>query len=195
VLNLLDKKSETFRSMQADFAWDQFSKVGESVGEGHDIKSGKMYFRRSGQNVDVAADITSPFPQKMIFMNGVVELYTPKTGEVERHDAGKNRKSFESFLALGFGGRGSDLKKNFDLRYAGTETVNGKPTYKLELTPKTQEVKSMFPHITLWINQENGMSEQQFLDQGEGDYRKGTYTNIIINPPKLPPMAFDLKAK
>ena len=26
VLNLLDKKSETFRSMQADFAWDQLDR-------------------------------------------------------------------------------------------------------------------------------------------------------------------------
>jgi hypothetical protein len=143
----------------------------------------------------VAAVITEPVAKKLVFRNGEVQVYTFKTGEIERHDAGKNRKSFESFLALGFGGRGSDLKKNFDIRYAGTETVNGKSTYKLELTPKTQEVKSMFPHITLWINQQTGMSEQQFLDQGEGDYRRAIYTNISVNPPTLPPSAFDLKAK
>ena len=191
VLNLLDKKSETFKQVQTDFVWDQYQKVVDE----HDIQKGVMYFKRSGPDVDVAAVITQPVAKKLVFKNGEVQIYNFKTGEIERHNAGKNKKSFESFLALGFGGRGSDLQKNFDIRYAGTETVNGKPTYKLELTPKTKEVKSMFPLITLWINQQTGMSEQQKLDQGEGDYRLATYSNIVVNPPALPPGAFDLKSK
>lgn len=191
VLNLLDKKSETFKQVQTDFVWDQYQKVVDI----HEIEKGVMYFKRSGSNVDVAAVINGPVTKKLVFKNGVVQIYNFKTGEVERHDAGKNRKSFESFLALGFGGRGSDLQNNFEIRYAGTETVGGKPTYKLELTPKTKEVKTMFPLITLWINQQTGMSEQQKLDQGEGDYRLATYSDIVVNPPSLPPGAFDLKTK
>ncbi len=192
VLNLLDKKSETFKQVQTDFVWDQYSKVMDET----DKQKGVMYFKRSGPNdVDVAALIQEPFAKKLVFKNGEVQIYSFKTGEIERHNAGKNKKSFESFLALGFGGRGSDLQKNFEIRYDGTETINGKPTYKLELTPKTKEVKSMFPLITLWINQQTGMSEQQKLDQGEGDYRLATYSNIVVNPPTLPPGAFDLKSK
>jgi outer membrane lipoprotein-sorting protein len=191
VLNLLDKKSETFKQVQTDFEWDQYQKVVDE----HEIQKGVMYFKRSGLNVDVSAVINEPVAKKLVFKNGEVQIYNFKTGDIERHDAGKNRKSFESFLALGFGGRGSDLKKNFELRYVGTENINGKPTFKLELTPKTQEVKSMFPLITLWINQQTGMSEQQKLDQGEGDYRLAKYFNINVNPPTLPSTAFDLKAK
>jgi outer membrane lipoprotein-sorting protein len=191
VLSLLDKKSETFKQVQTDFEWDQYQKVVDE----HDLQKGVMYFKRSGANVDVSAVITEPVAKKLVFKNGEVQIYNFKSGETERHDAGKNRKSFESFLALGFGGRGSDLQKNFEIRYAGTETINGKPTYKLELTPKTQEVKNMFPLITLWINQQTGMSEQQKLDQGEGDYRLAKYFNIAVNPPTLPPSAFDLKKK
>lgn len=192
VLNLLDKKSETFKQVQTDFEWDQYQKVVDE----HDLQKGVMYFKRTGPNdVDVAAVFTEPVAKKLVFKNGEVQIYTFKSGEIERHDAGKNKKSFESFLALGFGGRGSDLQKNFEIRYGGVETVSGKPTYKLELTPKTKEVKSMFPLITLWINQQTGMSEQQKLDQGEGDYRLAKYFNIVVNPPTLPPSAFDLKAK
>jgi hypothetical protein len=191
VLAFLDETSKTFKQVQTDFEWDQYQKVVDE----HDIQKGVMYFKRTGPNVDVAAVITEPVAKKLVFKNGEVQIYTFKTGEIERHDAGKNRKSFESFLALGFGGRGSDLQKNFEIRYAGTETINGKPTYKLELTPKTQEVKNMFPRITLWINQQTGMSEQQKLDQGEGDYRLAKYFSIVVNPPTLPPSAFDLKTK
>jgi outer membrane lipoprotein-sorting protein len=191
VFDLLDKSSEHFQAVQARFEWDQYQKVVDE----HDQQSGTMYFKRTPAGVDVAADITKPIEKKLVFKNGVVELYTPKTGQTEHHEAGKNRKSFESFLALGFGGTSRDLQKNFDVSYAGTETVNGHPTYKLELTPKEQQVRNMFPHITLWINQQNGMSEQQKLDQGEGDYRLARYANITLNPPKLPENAFLLKGK
>ena len=191
VLNLLDSRSATFKAVQANFEWDQYQKVVDE----HDLQKGVMYFKRTGASVDVAADITSPVPKKLLLQGGKLDLYTPKTGEVVHKEVGKNRKSFESFLALGFGGSGRDLANNFEVRYAGTETVNGKPTYKLELTPKAAEAKSMFPLITLWINQQTGMSEQQKLDQGEGDYRLARYTGIVVNPPKLPEEAFRLKAK
>ena len=191
VISLLNKTSETFKAVQTDFEWDQYQKVVDE----HDIQRGVMYFKRTGANVDVAADITYPVAKKLVLKNGDAQIYTPKTGEIQRYDTRKKQQSVETFLALGFGGRGDDLKKNFDVRYAGTETVGGKPTYKLELTPKAAQVKNMFPLITLWINQQTGMSEQQKLDQGEGDSRTATFTNIKVNPPKLPPDAFDLKAK
>jgi outer membrane lipoprotein-sorting protein len=191
VISLLNKTSETFKAVQTDFEWDQYQKVVDE----HDIQRGVMYFKRTGANVDVAADITSPVAKKLVLKNGDAQIYTPKTGEIQRYDTRKKQQSVETFLALGFGGRGVDLQKNFDVRYSGTETVNGKPTYKLELTPKAAQVKNMFPLITLWINQQTGMSEQQKLDQGEGDYRLARYTSIQINPKALPPDAFDLKAK
>ncbi len=190
VLALLDSKSATFKAVQANFEWDQYQKVVDE----HDLQKGTMYFKRNGPSVDVAADITTPITKKLVLQGGQLDMYTPKTGELIHKEVGKNRKSFESFLALGFGGSGRDLAKNFDVRYSGAEPVNGKPTYKLELVPKTAEARNMFPLITLWINQQTGMSEQQKLDQGGGDYRLAHYTNITVNPPKLPDDAFRLKA-
>ena len=190
VLTLLDNKSTTFKAVQANFEWDQYQKVVDE----HDLQKGVMYFKRNGPNVDIAADIATPIAKKLVLQNGVLDLYTPRTGEVVHKEVGKNRKSFESFLAVGFGGSGRDLASNFEVHYAGTETVSGKPTYKLELVPKAAEAKNMFPRITLWINQQTGMSEQQKLDQGGGDYRLARYTNIVVNPPKLPDDAFRLKA-
>jgi outer membrane lipoprotein-sorting protein len=121
-----------------------------------------------------------------------LQVYNRKTGQVTPYDARKNRESFESFLALGFGGRGHDLAKSFDVRYAGSEQAMGVLTYKLELVPKAQEARRMFPLITLWIDQKTGMSVQQKLDQGEGDYRVAKYTNVQVNQP-LPGDAFSLK--
>ena len=189
VLNLLDRTSATFKSLQANFEWDQYQKVVDE----HDVQKGVMYFKRAGSSVAVAADIPSPLAKKLVLRNDKLDLYTPSTRQLMHKDVGKNRKSFESFLALGFGASGRDLTNNFEVHYAGTETVNGKPCYKLELTPKAAEARNMFPLITLWINQQTGMSEQQKLDQGEGDYRLARYSNIAVSPPRLPADAFRLK--
>lgn len=188
-ISLLDRTSVGFKSVQTDFEWDQFQKVVEE----HDLQKGVMYFRRSGTSVDVAADIRQPAPgKKLLLKDGALQVFTRKTQQVTNYDARKNQQNFESFLALGFGGRGHDLPKNFDVRCVGTENAMGVATYRLELVPKNNEARRMFPLITLWINQQTGMSVQQKLDQGEGDYRLAKYTHIEVNQ-ALPPDAFVLK--
>ncbi len=188
-LGLLDRTSVGFKSVQTDFEWDQFQKVVEE----HDLQRGVMYFRRAGTSVDVSADIRTPAPgKKLLLKDGALQVFARKTQQVTNYDARKNQQNFESFLALGFGGPGKDLPKNFTVRCSGTETAMGVATYKLELVPKSNEARRMFPLITLWINQQTGMSVQQKLDQGEGDYRLAKYTHIEINQ-ALPADAFVLK--
>src|SRR5689334_21307549 len=111
VLSLLDSKSASVKSVQANFEWDQYQKVVDE----HDLQTGVMYFKRNGATVDVAADIEKPITKKLVLQGGQLDMYTPKTGEVIHKEVGKNRKSFESFLALGFGGSGRDLAANFDV--------------------------------------------------------------------------------
>lgn len=194
VLALLDRSSVRFRTLQADFVWDQYQKVVDE----HDIQKGVIYFRRSGNNVDVSADIHhDDAPQsdrrKLLFTGSDVKIYSYKTHQVTSYAAGKNREEVESFLALGFGGSASDLKKNFEIRYAGIETIDGRPTYKLELTPKAQRVQEMFRLVTLWIDQQTGMSLQQKAMEGKYDYRLAKYpfSSMKLNQ-KLPGNAFKL---
>ncbi len=189
VLTLLDRSSVGFKTLKANFEWDQYQMV---VNE-HERDNGTMYFKRIGANVDVGADIqTRGREKKMVLKDGALQILLRKTGQVTSYDTRKKRESFESFLALGFGGRGHDLPKSFVLHYAGVENAAGIQTYKLELTPKSQQVRQMFPKITLWIDPRTGMSVQQKLDQGEGDYRLAVYSRIEVNAP-LPGDAFSLK--
>jgi len=189
VLSFMDKVSAGFKSVQTDFEWDQYEKVVDE----HDIQRGVMYFKRGADGVDVAAEITSPENKKLVFKNNELQVYFPKTKQLTRKEIGKNRETVESFLALGFGGRGHDLPKSFDVQYIGEEPIAGKSCYKLELTPRSEQARHMFPLITLWINQQTGMSDQQKLEQGAGDYRIARYTNITVNPRSLPAGAFDVK--
>jgi outer membrane lipoprotein-sorting protein len=187
VLNLMDKTAASFRTLETNFVWDQY----QSVVDEHDIQEGTMYFRRNGQNVEMAADITKPDRKYVLFTNGTVQVYQPKIDQITKYNAGKNRAEFESFLVLGFGGRGHDLEKSFDVKYDGTEKIDNLPTYKLELTPKAKRVRDMFQTIILWIDQSRGVSVQQKFIEPSGDYRLASYRNIKINE-KLPDV-FKLK--
>ena len=177
VLNLMDKTAAGFKTVETNFVWDQYQKVVDE----HDMQEGTMYFRRNGQNVEMAASITKPDTKYVLFTDGTVQVYQPKIDQVTKYNAGKNRADFESFLVLGFGGRGHDLQKSFDVKFAGAETIDGIPTYKLELTPKAQRVRNMFETITLWIDQQRGVSVQQKFVEPTGDYRIASYRNIKIN--------------
>jgi outer membrane lipoprotein-sorting protein len=188
VLSSMDKAAASFRSAQCDFVWDQYQRVVDD----HDYQKGTMYFRRQGNDVQMAADITSPAKKYVLFTGDLVSLYEPSIDQVTQYNPGKNKADFESFLVLGFGGRGHDLEKSFDVSYAGMEQVQGVNAAKLELTPKSQRVKNMFQTITLWIDPARGVSVQQKFQEPSGDYRLAKYSNIQLNQ-KIPGDVFKLK--
>jgi outer membrane lipoprotein-sorting protein len=187
-LKAMDQAADNFRTAQCDFVWDQYQKVVDD----HDYQKGTMYFRRQGSDVQMAADITAPDKKFVLFTGTLVSLYQPSIDQVTEYNPGKSKADFESFLVLGFGGRGHDLEKSFDVNYAGMEQVQGVNAAKLELTPKSQRVKSMFQTITLWIDPARGVSVQQEFSEPSGDYRVAKYSNIQVNH-KIPGDVFKLK--
>ena len=189
VLNSMDRTAANFHNAQCDFVWDQYQKVVDD----HDFQKGTMYFRREGNDVEVATDITSPTKKYVPAANGKVSLYQPPPlDQVTEYSIGKNKAEVESFMVLGFGGRGHDLANSFDVKYAGMEQAQGVNAAKLELTPKSARVAGMFKTITLWIDPARGVSVQQKFLEPSGDYRLTKYSNIQLNG-KIPGDVFKLK--
>lgn len=188
VLASMDKASASDKTIQCRFEWDQFTKVVNDI----DKQEGTIYFRRAGNSVEMAAHIESPDTKIVVYSQGMVRVYQPKIDTEQRYSAGANRAEFDSFLVLGFGGRGHDLGKSFDVQYGGTETVDGVNTAQLVLVPKEDKVRQMFNKILLWIDPDRGISVQQKFFQPSGDYRLAKYSDIKINQ-KLPDHAFEIK--
>ena len=192
VLNEMDTASKNFRSAQANFEWDQYTKVVDET----DKQTGKVYYRRQGQEVQMAADIEQanghPEPRNVLYADGKVQMYQPKIDQVTDYNTSKNKAEVESFLVLGFGGSGHDMLNSFDVKYLGTEKLGDIQTEKLDLSPKNPKLRNLFPHIVLWIDPQRGISVQQQLFQPSGDYRLAKYSDIQVNQ-KLPDSAFKLK--
>jgi outer membrane lipoprotein-sorting protein len=189
VLSQMDATAAKFSSAQADLESDNYSKVVDD----HDIQKGTFFVRKTNKGVEMALDIAQPEKKYVLFNEGTVQVYEPKIDQVTKYNAGKNRAAMESFLVLGFGGKGHDLPKQFDVKYAGTENVGGVNAAKLDLVPRQASVKNMYSLITLWIDPARGVSVQQkFLDEKSGDYRLAKYSNIKMNE-KVPDSVFRLK--
>ncbi len=189
ILTKMDQTAATFKSAQADFVWDQYQRVVDET----DTQKGKMYVRRQGNKVEMAADINSPAPQYVLYDGDKVRMYLPKAAQVTEYSAGKNKAEVESFLVLGFGGRGHDLLKSFNVKHVGSEQVDGINAAKLELTPKTERGRGIFQTIILWIDPARGVSVQQkFIEPESGNYRFAKYSNIKLNE-KVADDVFKLK--
>jgi outer membrane lipoprotein-sorting protein len=189
VLNRMDESAARFRTAEASFAWTQYNKV---IDETTETQRGKIYFRRVGKDIQMAAEITQPDTKLLIFSGGKIQIYQPRIDQVDVYDAGSHREEFESFLVLGFGGGGHEMLKSFDVKYVGEEKIDAADATKLDLTPKSEKVRLQFSHILLWIDPQKGISVQQQLFQASGDYRLAKYSDIQLNQ-KIPDSVFKLK--
>jgi outer membrane lipoprotein-sorting protein len=187
VLSQMDKTAAEFRTAQANFVWEQFFKVVNET----DTQKGTVYYRKSGKDIQMLAEITDP-PKTVLFSGGKVQVYEPKLKRVTAYEAGKNREAVESFLVLGFGGSGRDMVKSFDVKYLGSEEAGGVNSAKLELVPKSDRVRGIFAKIWLWIDPARGISVQQQFFEPSGDYRLAKYSDIKVNQ-KISDSVFKLK--
>jgi outer membrane lipoprotein-sorting protein len=189
VLNQMDEAAAKFRTTQANFTWIQYNKVIEDIA---DTQKGKIYFRRPGREVQMAADLSEPDTKQLIFSDGKIQVYQPRLDQVDVYDASAHREEFESFLVVGFGGGGHDMLKSFAVKFLGNEKIGGSDTVKLDLVPKSEKVRQSFSHLVLWIDPLRGISVQQQLFETSGDYRLAKYSDIQVNQ-KISDNAFKLK--
>ena len=188
VLHSMDENAAKFRTAQADFVWKTYNSV---VGDITETDKGKIYFRRSGSNLQMSARFTEPPSKQVVFTGGTVQILQPG-GQVDEYDTAAHREEVETFLVLGFGSGGHDLRKSFDLKDLGQEKIDNIETEKLELVPKAANVRTHVPKVVLWIDPARGLSVQQQIFEQSGDYRLAEYSSIELNQ-KVPDNVFKLK--
>src|SRR5579863_2890356 len=137
VLKKMDAVSASFQTAQADFVWDQYQKVVDET----DTQKGTVYYRRSAKKIEMMADIKQPDQKFVLYKDGMLQVYQPKIEQVMNYSAGAHGSELESFLVLGFGGSGQDLKQSFDVTYEGEETIDAVATARLRLIPKGEKMR------------------------------------------------------
>jgi outer membrane lipoprotein-sorting protein len=183
VLATMDKSAADFRSLTADLENTKYTDVVKDTS----VEKGRIYVRKDSK---MRIEITDPDPRTILRVGDSLFVYTPKIKRVEEFDLGKNRAMVDQYVLLGFGTRSEALQKSYDVKLTGEEQLDGKKTYLLELTPKSDDVKHQLTKIQMWIDSASWLPVQQkFFETAPGDYIQFHYTNMMKNL-KIPDSRF-----
>lgn len=190
VLQRMDEGARKFKAVSAKFKEVNYTAVLQESS----TQNGQLWLQRRGKGAGVVGKMHfDPPDETTIGFNGhLVEKYYPKGNQVDRIDVGKNAAQIDEFILLTFGAEGSDLQKSYDVKFAGTETIDGKRCAHLQLTPKSDEARKLATMIEMWVPEDKGFAVQQKVTEPSGNYVLNSYSEIKMNPP-LPDSAFELK--
>jgi outer membrane lipoprotein-sorting protein len=84
------------------------------------------------------------------------------------------------------------LLHDFDVKLADWEMLDNVQTARLELVPKSDDLKRFFTRLILWIDPKRDVPLKQQRFESSGDYQVTHYTNIRV-PGKISDDVFRLK--
>jgi outer membrane lipoprotein-sorting protein len=179
VLARIDKAGAAFQGMSAKVTRVSHTDV---INEDATDSGVIMLKRPHSHDMRMLVNLTQPDPKTVAFYGHKLEIYYPKINTVQEIDVGKERALVEQFFLIGFGTSKADLEGAYNIRLAGSETLDGKNTTRLELIPKSKEVLQHLKKFELWISPDGYPMRQKFYEPG-GDYMLVTYSDMRINPP------------
>ena len=188
VLAHMDRGAREFRALSAKMKRVQYTAVIDEKSE----TEGIIRLRRAKNGTTGVLEFQGA-EQRTVFIAGKnIQIYYPKANSVEIYDASKYVSNIDQFLLLGFGTSSAELRQSYGLKVLGSETLAGAPAMRLELTPKSVEVKKLISKIELWIPEGQSNPIQEKVTEPSKNYELVTYSAIQVNP-NLPDSAFDLK--
>lgn len=188
VLAKMDQQGAGLRSMSARITQKKWTHILEEFDKG---ESGYFYFLRERDQVFLRKDVLTPQENTLIIRQGTVWFYQPRIKQAQRYNLGRNRDKAE-FLLLGFGSNQEALKETYKIQLLKQESIDGRQTYVLELTPRSDQVSAYFSKIVLWVDAALWVPIQQKLVEPNHDYLLIRFDDIKLND-RISRSRFDVK--
>jgi outer membrane lipoprotein-sorting protein len=170
----LDREAKDFHSLSARM---ERTKVTVVVND-HSTETGDIFVRGD----KMLLQFKSPDQRTILRTGDNLYIYNPGLKRVEEYNLGKNRALVEQFLQLGFGSRGSELEKDYDVKLLPEERIDNQPVVVLSLAPKSPQVRHEISKIEIWLSESSWLPvQQEFFEAGSGDYSIVKYSNIVRN--------------
>ncbi len=175
VLKQMDMQAADFHSLTADMERTKVTVVVDDKS----TESGRISVRRDDK---MRIEVTQPDARTILRDGDTFYIYNPKIHRVEQYNLGKKKSLVDQFLLLGFGTSGSSLKESYSITLQGEETLDNRKVLRLELLPRTEEVRKQLSKIQLWLDESTWLPvQQQFFETGSGDYFIIRYRNLNRN--------------
>ena len=179
VIRKVQEQQKKTKSLQADFRQEKELALLAKP----DVSTGKFVFSKPN-NVFWSYD--APKRVQMVIAGGTLTTYYPDLSKAERIDV----KRFEDriFKYMGASGAIEELARYFDFTFTDAPS---KPTFALDLKPKTKAVGKRVQRIRIWIDKKSYLTTKVEYVEGDGDITRYEFTNIRVNEP-VPPSRFAL---
>jgi outer membrane lipoprotein-sorting protein len=175
VFSMMDRSAQDFHSLTADLDHVKYTAVVKDTS----TETGQILVRKDGK---MRIDFREPDVRTILRNGDNLYIYTPKIGTVEEFNIGKNRAMADQYLALGFGTKSDNLKKNYQVTLSGEEELDGKKMVVLELVPTSEDVRKQITKIEIWLDAASWLPVQQkFYEGSSGDYFLSRYRNVMKN--------------
>jgi outer membrane lipoprotein-sorting protein len=172
---MMDRAAQDFRSLTAAVEHQKYTAVVQDTS----TETGVIWVRKDSK---MRIDFQTPDPRTILRNGDNLYIYTPKINRVEEYNIGKNRAMADQYLALGFGTRTDNLRKNYAVALNAEEELDGRKAAVIELTPNSDDVKRQISKIQMWVDESSWLPVQQkFFETGSGDYFLSRYTKVMKN--------------
>ena len=179
VLARMDRAAAEFQSLSAGMKRVQFTAVLSESSE----MDGAVRLRRGKGGTQGIVEFQQP-EKRTVFINGKqVQIYYPKANTVEIYDTSKYTSNMDQILLLGFGTSAAELKKSYDIKDGGAQKIGGVDTTRIELTPRSDEMKKLIVKIELWIPEGQSNPLRAKFSEPSKNYELVDYSDIKVNPP------------
>jgi outer membrane lipoprotein-sorting protein len=188
ILSRMDRAAQDFRSLTATMKRVQFTAV---LSESEETDGTVRLRREKGGTVGVL-EFQQPEQRTILIKGKTAQVFYPKANSVEIYDTSKYTSNIDQLLLLGFGSSSTELKKSYDIREGGPQKVGATDTTRIQLDPKSAELKKLITRIEMWFPEGQSNPIRVKFSEPSKNYELVDYSDIKVNP-TLPDSAFDLK--
>ena len=143
----------------------------EIVGKRPINGAGKLWVSFDGL---VRAEVGGDTPRTLIFAAPYLYIHDPSAKTVEIYDITFNPHMLGQYILVGFVPSGKALKKHFEVALARDSTLDGRPTLKFMMIPKSEEIARAVARIELSVDPQSGLPAQHKIFHALGE------TQLII---------------
>lgn len=176
VLGMMDAAARDFHSLTASIEHIKYTDVVKDTS----TESGQMWLQKKDERMRI--EFSKPDVRTILRAGDSLFIFNPKINRVEEYNLGKNRALVDQYVLLGFGSRSDSIKKSYLVAFNGEQDLDGKKTVQLELTPRSDEIRSQISKVQIWVEESSWLPVQQkFFEAGSADYLIFHYSDIRKN--------------
>jgi outer membrane lipoprotein-sorting protein len=190
VLTRMDRFAKEFKSFSASMSRTDYQKLLDDS----TTMAGVVRMQRTKDGLSGVMEFSGVDAQTDYFDGRAAGRYFPKAKREEIYDVPKKGANLEQIILLGFGTSRADLTRDYEVKFGGSDNVGGEPATRIELTPKSKDLKTTVTRIELWIPEGKGYPVQEKITEPLKNYLQVTYSDMKVPAPPNSSFKFEAPA-